>query len=61
MVGAPGESKKERSRVLDRFLLLGASLCVAVVGTAAFWVADQLHVSPAWVFGAGAAILFFWL
>ncbi len=45
--------------MLDLFLLLGASLCVAVVGTAAFWMAHEYHVDPAWLFGAGAAILFF--
>ena len=54
-----GEGTKKRNKVLDFFLLLGAGLFVAVVITAAFWVADERHVSPAWLFGAGAAVIFF--
>jgi|SRR5450755_924305 FtsH-binding integral membrane protein len=50
--------KKKRNKTLDLFLLLGASLFVAVIATAAFWVADEHHVNPAWLFATGAAILF---
>src|SRR6266404_7945151 len=59
MVSAVGEERKKRSKTLDFLLLLGASLFVAAAGTAAFWVADEHHVNPAWLLGAGTAVLFF--
>jgi len=42
---------------LDKFLLLGAAFVVCVVGGAAFWLAEDYHVNPAWVFFAGNSIL----
>lgn len=59
MVSAGGEQKKERSKAIDKLLVLVASLVVAVVGTAAFWIAADYHVSPAWLFGASSAAIFF--
>lgn len=58
MVNAVGEQKK-RSKTLDFLLLLGASLFVAAASTAAFWLADEHHINPAWLFAAGAAVIFF--
>ena len=59
MADALGEERKKRSKMLDFILLLSASLLVAAASTAAFWVADEHHISPAWLFGAGAAVIFF--
>jgi multisubunit Na+/H+ antiporter MnhB subunit len=59
MDSATGEEKKRRSKALDLFLLVGAGLIVAAACTAAFWIADEHHVSPAWLFAAGAAVVFF--
>jgi hypothetical protein len=59
MVNAVGEEGKKRSKTLDFLLLLGASLFVAAASTAAFWVADEHHISVAWLFAAGAALIFF--
>ncbi len=59
MDSAAGEKKKKRSKVVDVVLLIGASLFVAAAFTAAFWAADEYHVSPAWLFAAGAALIFF--
>jgi len=42
---------------LDKFLLVGAAFVVCVVGVAAFWLAEDYHVNPAWVFFAGNSIL----
>ena len=58
MVSAVGEKSKKRSKTLNFFLLLGTSLLVAVVATAAFWLAGEHRVNPAWLFAAGVAILF---
>jgi FtsH-binding integral membrane protein len=58
MDSAIGEEKKKRSEALDFALLVGASLLVAAASTAAFWLADQRHISPAWFFAAGAALVF---
>ncbi len=59
MVSAIGEERKKLSKKLDFLLLLGASLFVTLAGTAAFWVADEHHVNPGWLFAVGSAILFF--
>jgi FtsH-binding integral membrane protein len=56
---AVGEEKKKRSKALDFVLLVGASLFVAAASAAAFWRAAERHKSPAWLFGAGAALIFF--
>jgi hypothetical protein len=59
MDSAAGEEKTKRSKALDLFLLVGAGLIVAAGCTAAFWIADEHHISPAWLFAAGAAVVFF--
>ena len=59
MDSVPGEEKKKRSKALDIVLLVGASVLVAAVSTAAFWLADNRHVNAAWLFAAGAALIFF--
>jgi hypothetical protein len=59
MVSAAGEEGKKRSKTIDFLLLLGASLFVAAGSTAAFWVAGEHHINLAWLFGAGAALIFF--
>ena len=59
MDNGAGEERKKRSKTLDFLLLIVASLCVAAVSAAAFWVADDNHINPAWLFGAGAAVIFF--
>jgi len=59
MDSAVGDEKKKRSRAFDVLLLVGASLLVAAAFTAAFWVADERHINPAWLFAAGAAVVFF--
>jgi hypothetical protein len=38
------------SGCLDKVLLVGAALLVCVIGGAAFWIAEDYHVNPAWVF-----------
>jgi len=58
VVSAIGEERKKRSKKLDFLLLLGASLFVALAGTSVFWVADEHHVNPGWLFAIGSAILF---
>jgi flagellar basal body-associated protein FliL len=47
MDSVAGEERKKRSKALDILLLVGASLLVAAVATAGFWLADKLHVDPA--------------
>ena len=42
---------------LDRALLLVVALTVCLVGGAAFWMAEDYHINPAWVFLAGNSIL----
>ena len=59
MDSVPGEEKKKRSKALDIVLFVGASVLVAAVSTAAFWLADNRHVNAAWLFAAGAALIFF--
>jgi len=59
MDSAVGEEKKKRSRALDFVLLVGAGLLVAAGSAGAFWVADERHINPAWLFAAGAALIFF--
>jgi hypothetical protein len=59
MDNAVGDGRKKRSKALDFLLLIGASLFVAAASAAAFWVADARHINPAWLFGAGAALIFF--
>jgi hypothetical protein len=54
-----GEKRKKRSKALDFLLLIGASLIVAAVSVAAFWAVDARHINPTWLFGAGAALIFF--
>jgi len=54
-----GNKGVKRNRVLDFFLLLTSALCGAVIITAAFWMSDQYHFSAMWVFGIGAALIFF--
>ena len=39
-------------------LLVGASLVVAVIGVASFWLADHYHIGPVWVFAAPVAAIF---
>jgi hypothetical protein len=59
MDNVTGETEKKRGRTHDRLLLWGAGFVVATFGTAAFWLADTHHISPAWPVGALAAISFF--
>lgn len=59
MGSAIGEEKTKRSKAIDVLLLIGASVFVAAAFTAAFWVTDEHHLSPAWLFAAGAALIFF--
>jgi hypothetical protein len=59
MVNATGEKRKKRSKALDLFLLLVASLCVAAAIPTAFFVTKKHHINPEWMFGAFAAVLFF--
>jgi FtsH-binding integral membrane protein len=59
MDSAVGEEKKKRSKALDLLLLVSAGLIVAAASTAAFWIADERHISPGWLFAAGAALIFF--
>jgi hypothetical protein len=40
----------------DKILLLGASLAVCVGGVGSFWLAEDYHVNPAWVFFAWNSI-----
>lgn len=51
--------KAKRRKLVDRLLLLCAALLVAVVGVAAFWIVDDYQLNPAWVFAAGAGLVFF--
>jgi len=41
----------------DKVLLVGSALVVCVVGGGAFWIAEDYHVKPAWVFFAWNSIL----
>lgn len=50
-------TKVKTGGCLDKFLLIGAALVVCVVGGAAFWLAEDYHVNPAWIFFAGNSIL----
>ena len=59
MVSVIGDERKKRRKAIDFLLLLGASLFVAAGSTAAFWVADERHINPAWLFAGGAAVIFF--
>jgi hypothetical protein len=45
------------SRCLDKVLLIVVSLLVCVIGGAAFWLADEYHFNPLWVFAAWNSIL----
>ena len=58
MDSAVGEGRKKRSKALDLILLIGASLLVAAASRAAFWLAAERHISPAWLFAGGAALIF---
>ena len=51
--------KRKGSKALDRFFLLIAAVAVAALGVAAFWIADDYHVNPAWLFAAGTGLVFF--
>ncbi len=56
----PREAKARRSQAsgcLDKVLLVGSALVVCVVGGGAFWIAEDYHVKPAWVFFAWNSIL----
>jgi hypothetical protein len=57
MESVAGGREKRRSKALDIVMLIGASLLVATVLTAAFWLADK-HINPAWLFAEGAALIF---
>lgn len=48
-------------RLLDRLALLVCALLLIAVGGSAFLLADKHHVSEAWVFGAWAALFFFFI
>ncbi|MGA7646750.1 MAG: hypothetical protein WBW01_09585 [Terriglobales bacterium] len=45
MDNALGNGKRKRSKALDLLFLIGAGVVVAVVGTAAFWIADTHHAT----------------
>jgi hypothetical protein len=47
-----------RNKALDRLLLLAFAIVIAVLGVAAFWIADDHHVNPGWVIAAGAGVVF---
>ena len=53
------ENKARSLKLLDGFFLLAASLFLVAAIPAAFGVGDKFYLSPAWVFGTGAAVLFF--
>jgi hypothetical protein len=55
MASATGEEKKARRKVADWRLLLG----VIAAGGVAFWFADDYGIDRAWIYGAGAAAIFF--
>ncbi|MBI3404725.1 MAG: hypothetical protein HY046_04640 [Acidobacteria bacterium] len=59
MASVVREEKSKRSKTNDSLLLLGAGLFVAVVPTAAFWLADVYHVSEVWLFALVGAAGFF--
>ena len=59
MLSAVSEDRKKRKKALDVLSLLGAALLVAGAGTAGLWVADNYHISPAWLFAAVAGLIFF--
>jgi hypothetical protein len=59
MDNADGEEKKKHRKGLNIFLLLTTGVILAAVSTAAFWIADERHVRPEWLFAAGVAIIFF--
>ena len=59
MDSAVGKFAKKPNKAVDRSLLLIASLLVAGIGVAVFWLADDHHINPAWLFAAGAALVFF--
>jgi len=50
-------AKNAANGCLDRVLLVGAALLVCAIGVGSFWIADEYHVNPAWVFVAGNSIL----
>jgi uncharacterized membrane protein SirB2 len=41
--------RRQRSRLLDLFYLVGAAVLLCVLGAGAFIVADIYHVNPIWV------------
>jgi hypothetical protein len=59
MDSAVGKEKKKRGKALALLFLVGAGLIVAAAFTAAFWMADEHHISSGWLFAAGAALIFF--
>ena len=48
--GALEPSRTSRGGCLDKILLVGAALLVCITGGAAFWLAEEYHLNPAWVF-----------
>jgi len=51
--------KKTRSRLLDVFALLGASLLVVMLGIGSYFFADQYHLNGIWVMLAWISLGFF--
>jgi len=58
-VRAVRDARGEHRTTADFLLLLGASVIVAAVGVAAFWLADEYRLNSAWIFAAGSAAIFF--
>jgi hypothetical protein len=59
MSSKSGVEQKGRCKSLDLLLLILWSLIVAIVGVGLFWVADYMRLSPAWMLGAGSAVILF--
>ena len=55
MASVIGEEKKGRLKIADWRLLLG----IIAAGGVAFWFADDHGIDRAWIYGAGAAAIFF--
>jgi hypothetical protein len=53
--------KMPTSMVADRGLLIGSAVLVCVIGGAAFWLADDYHMNPLWVFLAMNSVGFIWV
>lgn len=49
-------TKRSRSMLRDKALLLGAALLVCLIGGAAFLLGEIYHVNPAWIFFAWNSI-----